>query len=107
MIMKSLKSYVKLLWSQENKKDINSFQIKQFAKNHCGHNNYLYSFRVCANGEELDFFYVFVSKERSQAFNRSKGFDCNRSCNNGFCLHSISPNWFIYNDNLNFGAWKA
>lgn len=95
-----LKNYIKNLYKELNNE---KFTIKTIAKYHLRKQNYLYNFDLFIDGVFYDNINVFLTNERNQALNRSRGFDLNASCNGGVCLHQNECKYFVYNEPFMFG----
>lgn len=75
-------------------------------KIYCGSGNYLYDIDVeytDIDGDETkDTLYIFVSKNFNDTLNRMRGFDNNKSSNNGVGLHYYNIEYYLLNSPIGY-----
>lgn len=91
-------------WLKDNHSITDAKDVKYLIsqKIHCGHGNYLYDIDVeytDIDGEYTkDTLYIFISKNFNDTLNRMRGFNNNKSSNNGVGLHYYNIEYYLWNN---------
>ena len=95
-------------WLKDNHSIIDAKDVKYsiYKKIYCGSGNYLYDIDVeytDIDGDETkDTLYIFVSKNFNDTLNRMRGFNNNRSSNNGVALHNYNIEYYLWNNKTKY-----
>ena len=95
-------------WLKDNHSIIDSKDVKYsiYKKTYCGNGNWLYDIDVeytDIDGDKTkDTLYIFVSKNFNDTLNRMRGFNNNRSSNNGVDLHNYNIEYYLWNNKTKY-----
>lgn len=100
------KNIIQWLKDNHNIKDAKDVKYSIYQKRHLGHGNWLYDIDVeytDIDGDETkDTLYIFVSKNFNDTLNRMRGFNNNKSSNNGVALHNYNIEYYLWNNNTKY-----